>query len=117
VITDNSNPNGESEVETIVSRELESLAQATSPVFPIVINFAFKGQQRSEQLVFGHPVSIPSRGEIVTLKFNDFGTITRISGTVDSTVREFYGPGSVPGVKAAGHIVQIMLAGVTEQKP
>lgn len=100
--------------ETKTDSEMVSAMQAPDPVFPVVINFSFNGQQRSESLLFSHPIDIPSHGEIVTLKFNDFGTMKRISGSVEHTIREFYGPGAVTGVKA-GYIVQIFLTGVTSQ--
>lgn len=94
--------------------EAVSAMQAPDPVYPVVINFPYNGQQRSESLLFSHPIDIPSRGEIVTLKFNDFGTMKRISGSVEHTIREFYGPGAVAGVKA-GCIVRIFLIGITSQ--
>ncbi len=92
----------------------ESAIQAPVAVFPVILNFPYKGQQRSEALSFPKPIDIPSRGEIVTFKFNDFGTIRRISGTVEYSIREFYGPNTVSGVDA-GFIVQIILTGVTDQ--
>lgn len=83
-------------------------------VFPVVLNFPYKGQQRSESLSFPAPIDLPARGEIITFKFRDFGTLRRISATVDHVIREFYGPATVTGIDA-GLIVQIHLDGVTDQ--
>jgi len=88
--------------------------QAPVGVFPVVLHFPYRGMQKSEALSFPKPIDIPSRGEIVTFKFDDFGTKRRISATVDYSIREFYGPNTVSGVDA-GLIVQIFLNGVTDQ--
>ena len=90
------------------------LESAVDPVYPVTLNFTYQGVHRSEQLLFKHPVGIPTPKEVVTLKFNDFGTLRRISGTVQSVIREFYGAGVVPGV-TAGYIVQIELDNITDQ--
>jgi hypothetical protein len=96
------------------SLDIENALNSLDPVYPVVLNFPYNGQQRSELLTFNHPINIPTRGDVVTFKFNDFGTIKRISASVEYTIREFYGSGVVSGVKA-GYIVQILLTGITHQ--
>jgi hypothetical protein len=85
--------------------------------FPVIINFKFNGMNRSESLIFNQSIDIPPKQTAITLKFNDFGTIRRISGIVEEVIYEFYGPKSIPklpNLKAA-MIVQIMLGSVSEQ--
>jgi hypothetical protein len=92
----------------------KALEPAIDPPYPVTLNFKFQGREWSEQLLFKYPVDIPRPNDMVTFKFDDFGTVRRISGTVQNVIREFYGPGVVPNL-VAGYIVQIFLIGVTEQ--
>lgn len=95
---------------------LDGVANADPP-FPVIINFKLEGMERSVPLSYASPIDAPLRQDLVTVRFNDFGRIRRVSGTVAELVREFYQAGTVPGVTKSGHILQITLTGVTEQAP
>jgi hypothetical protein len=113
----NADSNTDATAERLASLDrsaAEAAMQAPVAVFPVFVNFTYRGRRASESLMFRQAIDIPARGETVTLQFNDFGTIRRISGTVELTIREFYGPGVVNGVDA-GFVVQIFLSGVTDQ--
>ena len=90
--------------------------EKAAPVYPVIVNFLYRGMQRSESLRFEHPIPAPIRNDVVTLRFNDFGTPRRVSGLVTGVVREFYGPGTVVGV-TVGLIIQITLGSIVDQAP
>lgn len=90
---------------------------AGDPPFPIIINFTLDGMGRSVPLSFASAIDAPKRPDVVTVLFNDFGRIRRVSGSVELVVREFYQAGTVPGVAKSGYILQITLTGVVEQLP
>ncbi|MDF2418492.1 hypothetical protein GWP85_13405 [Acinetobacter beijerinckii] len=85
--------------------------------FPVIMNFQFNGMNRSEALIFNHSINIPPKQTAITFKFNDFGTIRRISGIIQEVSYEFYAANSIPNLPnlKAAMIVQIKIGGVTEQ--
>lgn len=110
-----SNTDASADLLTSLDRSAaEAAMQAPVAVFPVFVSFTYRGRRASESLMFRQAIDIPARGETVTLQFNDFGTTRRISGNVELTLREFYGPGVVNGVDA-GYVVKIFLNGVTDQ--
>ncbi|GAA0692204.1 hypothetical protein ACK8HJ_22690 [Vreelandella titanicae] len=102
-----------SEIESILA--YASISDKKGSVYVTTLNFTYNGMRKSVAIHYNSPVEAPRREEVVILRFNDFGTIRRISASVEYVFHEFYPAGTVSGVNNDGYIVKLQLHGVTDQ--